>query len=63
MQAIKGNQWCEQHKLTVTYIPHKGAPDICEGEVLSAATNQHALPASAEHDIHPPLIVQETKAP
>ena len=40
-----------------TYIPHKCTPDIWKGEILFAATDQHALPASAEHDIHPPLVV------
>ena len=47
----------------MTYIPHKGASDIWKREIVFAAADQHALPATAEHDIHPPLIVQEPKAP
>lgn len=42
---------------TATYIPHKCTPDIWTGEIPFAAADQHALPTTTEHDIHPPLIV------
>ena len=63
MQAVKQDQQSDQHVWAMTYIPHKGTSNIWKGEILSTAANQHALPAPAEHDIHPPFIVQEAKAP
>lgn len=63
MQAVKGSQWVNQQALGVTYIPHKCIPNMLKGKIFSAAADQHALPTPAEHNIHPPLIIQETKSP
>ena len=55
--SFKGELVSDWGGRMMTYIPHKRTPDIWKGEILFAAADQHALPAPAEHDIHPPLIV------